>query len=224
LSAVIDLAHITKVYQSGDTKLLALDDVSISVKKGEMLAIMGQSGSGKSTLLNILGVLDRPTSGHYHLGGEAVDGLSDDQQADIRNRRIGFVFQSFYLLPKLSALENVMLPLRYRHEFGTHAKKKSLEMLEKFGIAHLHHHKPNQMSGGQQQRVAIARALVNEPDVILADEPTGALDSQTSNEVMALFKDLNQTDHRTIVVVTHDPGVAKQCERKICLQDGKVCN
>ena len=222
MSAVIKLQNIRKAYPSGETELVALKNINLTVNEGEFVAIMGESGSGKSTMLNILGVLDRPTSGTYFLSGTKVETLGDDELSTIRNKKIGFVFQSFFLLPRLTALQNVMLPLRYRGTPVDEAKEKALAMLDKVAIPHLHHHKPNQLSGGQQQRVAIARALVGEPSLILADEPTGALDRKTSQEVIDLLKSLHTKDNKTIVVVTHDHKVGEQCERIVLLEDGDI--
>lgn len=222
MSPVIKLTDIYKVYKSGDTEVIGLDHINLTIEQGELTAIMGQSGSGKSTMLNIVGLLDRATSGSYKLSGVESKDLSDDERSTIRNRKIGFVFQSFFLLPKLNALQNVILPLHYRGEHGSAAKEKGMALLEKVGIGHLHHHRPSQMSGGQQQRVALARALVGEPDVLLADEPTGALDSATSKEVMKLLIDLNEKDGKTIVIVTHDPKVGEQCKRVVSMRDGNI--
>lgn len=222
LSAVIALHNIEKVYRSGESDLIALDHVSLDVMSGELTAIMGESGSGKSTLLNIIGLLDRPTRGTYRLGGTLVDDMDDDELSTVRNRKIGFVFQSFFLLPRLTALQNVIMPLMYRGEHGAYAREKGLKMLDKVGIHHLSHHRPSQMSGGQQQRVAIARALVGEPDVVLADEPTGALDTNTSFEVMRLLTELNEKEGKTIVIVTHDPRIGAACKRVVLVQDGKI--
>jgi putative ABC transport system ATP-binding protein len=222
LSSVIELKDISKIYKAGDSELIALDHVSMNVEKEEMVAIMGESGSGKSTMLNIVGVLDKPTMGEYWLNGTEVEKLKGDALSVIRNKEIGFVFQSFFLLPRMTALQNVMLPLRYRGVPNGESLLRSEAMLEKVGIKHLAEHRPNQMSGGQQQRVAIARALIGDPAVILADEPTGALDSKTSQEVMDLFISLNKEDKKTIVIVTHDTAVGKQCGRIIRLQDGNI--
>src|SRR5476649_283298 len=211
--------NLVKTYNLGGQIVQALNDVSFEIKDGDMIAITGASGSGKSTLMNILGCLDRPTSGAYILGDKDVSRLSNDQLAEIRNRRIGFVFQSFNLLPRMSALENVELPLHYaaRHD----ALERAVEALKLVGLADRGHHKPNQLSGGQRQRVAIARALVTDPAIVLADEPTGALDSRTGEEILALLKSLN-AQGRTILVVTHDANVAAHCQREIYLRDGKV--
>lgn len=222
LLPIIKLVNIGKTYHTGMTDLTALHDINLTINSGELVAIMGASGSGKSTLLNILGLLDRPTCGEYFLLDKPVAHLSDDEQAYIRNLKISFVFQSFFLLPRLTALQNVMLPLIYRDTEKALARNLALSKLEKLNIAHLHHHKPNQLSGGQQQRVALARALVTEPEVILADEPTGALDTHTSQEVMNLLLTLNEKEHKTIIIVTHDSDVAHECPRMIKVQDGKI--
>jgi len=216
---IIKAENLIKTYQLGGQTVHALDDVSFTVGEGEMIAIRGPSGSGKSTLMNILGCLDRPTSGSYVLADEDVSRLSNNKLAEIRSRRIGFVFQNFNLLPRISALENVELPLRYAgRSDARHHAKQSLQMV---GLADRMNHKPNELSGGQRQRVAIARALVNNPAMILADEPTGALDSRTGEEILTLFKQLNQQG-RTILLVTHDAAVAAHCQREIYLHDGKI--
>lgn len=222
LFPVIKLVDIVKRYQSGTMDVLALNQINLSILKGELVSIVGASGSGKSTLLNILGLLDRPTSGEYFLSEREVSHLSDDELSSQRNLKIGFVFQSFFLLPRLTAMQNVMMPLLYRDIPKEISKEKSLKILEKLNIAHLHHHKPNQLSGGQQQRVALARALVGEPEVILADEPTGALDTHTSQEVLNLFLELNEKENKTIIIVTHDLDIAHECPRIIKVQDGKI--
>jgi putative ABC transport system ATP-binding protein len=216
------LQNITKVYQTGESEFHALKGVNVQLRRGEMLAIVGSSGSGKSTLMNIMGFLDHCTTGNYIFSGENVSRLSDQELAATRNQKIGFVFQSFFLLPRLNALQNVMLPLFYREEPTSRAKDKALAILEKVGMEKFITHKPNQLSGGQQQRVAIARALVGDPDVIFADEPTGSLDSTTGKEVMDLFLHLNQKEDRTIVVVTHDKEVSHLCQRIVTLKDGLV--
>jgi putative ABC transport system ATP-binding protein len=211
----------TYVMGSRDTENIvhALDGVSLSIESGEMVAIRGPSGSGKSTLMNILGCLDRPTSGTYVLAGEDVSRMSGNQLAAVRNRRIGFVFQTFNLLPRMNALENVELPLLYGG--ASNAKKKAFEALTIVGLADRAHHRPNELSGGQRQRVSIARAIVTDPAIVLADEPTGALDQRTGHDILGLFKKLN-TQGRTIIVVTHDLKVADYCQREIYLRDGKV--
>ena len=211
--------HLIKTYNLGGQIVRALDDVSFEIQDGDMTAITGQSGSGKSTLMNILGCLDRPDGGVYVLGNEDVSKLSNDRLAEIRNKRIGFVFQSFNLLPRMSALENVELPLLY----GARKNSRSLaeEALKTVQLGDRMHHQPNQLSGGQRQRVAIARAIVSKPDIILADEPTGNLDSKTGEEILALFKELNKAG-RTIIVVTHDPEVASHCTVELKIRDGKI--
>jgi putative ABC transport system ATP-binding protein len=198
----------------------ALREANLELKRGELTAIVGTSGSGKSTLMNIIGFLDRPTSGRYWYNENDVSSLSEDALADIRNQEIGFVFQSFFLLPRLTALQNVLLPLFYRGTPDAEAKSMAEAMLSKMGVGHLMHHRPNQLSGGQQQRVAISRALVGDPKVILADEPTGALDSDTGHEVMQLFSDLHRKEGRTIVIITHDKEVSRRCERVMTIKDG----
>lgn len=220
--SLIKLENITKTYHLGENDYCALKGLDFELEKGEMTAIVGVSGSGKSTLMNIIGFLDRATSGQYYFGDKNVSQLSDKELAIIRNRKIGFVFQSFFLLPRASALQNVMLPLSYRDTKTEDAKKAALQMLDKVGMAQLAHHRPNQLSGGQQQRVAIARALVTNPELILADEPTGALDSQTGDEVMALFTRLNQEEGRTIIIITHDKEISKRCKRVVTIKDGMM--
>ena len=222
LLPIINLSNIVKIYKSGSDDLLALNHINLIVSKGELTAIIGESGSGKSTLLNIIGLLDKPSSGIYQLSGIAVDELSDDELSVIRNQKIGFVFQSFFLLPRLNALQNVIMPLIYRGVHDKEAKLCGMAMLEKMGIEQLWHHKPSQMSGGQQQRVALARALIGEPEVILADEPTGSLDSKTGQEVMDLFIELNNHDRNTIIVVTHDQHISQQCRRVVRVHDGSI--
>ena len=216
---MIHAEHLFKSYELGGQTVYALDDVGLDVEAGEFLAIRGPSGSGKSTLMNVLGCLDRPDSGLYVLAGEDVSTLSDDDLAAVRSRRIGFVFQTFNLLPRMSALANVALPVHYLG--GRDAQERAATALETVGLADRMHHEPNQLSGGQRQRVAIARALVNDPDIILADEPTGALDTRTGEEVLALFKQLN-SQGRTIFIVTHDLNVARHCRREIYIRDGCI--
>jgi len=222
LSSLIELINLTKIYKTGLSHLVALDHINLKIMEKELVAIMGASGSGKSTAMNIIGLLDRPTDGVYKLCDKDVSHLKDDERALIRNQKIGFVFQSFFLLPRLNIAENVALPLFYRGIHPQEAKEKALAMLDKVGIKNLWHHKPSEMSGGQQQRVAIARALIGDPAVILADEPTGALDSRTSQDVMNLFIHLNREEDRTIIIVTHDPAVGKQCDRTVELHDGYI--
>lgn len=220
--SIIKLQSITKRYRIGDSYFQALKNIDIAIKKGELVAIIGPSGSGKSTLMNIIGLLDRPTEGEYWLGDQEVSKLSANRLAEIRNHEIGFIFQSFFLLPKLSALENVALPLTYRqlhyHEIYTQAQT----MLDRVGVGSLAKNKPSQMSGGQQQRIAIARALATQPNIILADEPTGNLDSKTGQDVMDLLIAINQAESATIIIVTHDLTVANQCQRIIKIQDGQL--
>ena len=212
---------MVKTYQSGDEELNALDGVSFSIDSGEFVAIMGPSGSGKSTTMNMLGCLDSPTSGSYTLDGDDVSDLSSDELAHIRNRKLGFVFQGFNLLPRLSALDNVALPLVYASVEPAERKERAAEALEKVGLGSRMKHRPNQMSGGQQQRVAIARALVAEAPVILADEPTGNLDTRTSDEIMNILSDVNESG-KTIVLVTHEPDIAEYASRVLRFKDGKL--
>lgn len=218
---VIHIENMTKVYQMGEIEVHALRGVSFTVNLGEVLAIMGPSGSGKSTLMNMIGCLDSPTSGDYYLEGELVSTLDEDQLALVRNRKIGFVFQQFNLLARATALANVELPLRYAGKNGSR-KELAKKALEAVGLGDRILHQPNELSGGQQQRVAIARALVNEPAIILADEPTGNLDSKSGDEIMKLLLDLNETQGTTLLIVTHDPEVAKVAERVIYLRDGLI--
>jgi putative ABC transport system ATP-binding protein len=219
--SVVATKNLCKQYRSGQSLIDAISSVSLIVSHGEFVAICGRSGSGKSTLMNLLGLLERPDSGHYLLDGKEVSALSERQRATIRNRKIGFVFQLPTLLPRSSALENVELLLVYSGIRGTERKRRAAEALERVGLGHRRYHWPNQLSGGEQQRVAIARALVNKPALILADEPTGALDSSTSDEIMSLFEELHQ-ERSTIIVVTHDPDVAKRAERCVTLHDGRI--
>ena len=219
---VMQLQKVTRIYQMGDQTLRALDDVDFEASSGDLLAVMGTSGSGKSTLMNVLGCLDRPTSGRYLLAGQEVSTMSRDQLARVRNQTIGFVFQSFNLLSRTSALENVELPMLYRR--GVSAKERrerAMAALDSVGLANRADHHPNQLSGGQQQRVAIARALVNRPALLLADEPTGNLDTRTSVEVMQIFQHLND-DGLTIVLVTHEPDIAEYASRVVAFRDGRV--
>jgi putative ABC transport system ATP-binding protein len=216
---MIETQSVVKTYKLGGDTIRALDDVSLRIEEGEMVAIAGASGSGKSTLMHILGCLDHPDSGRYFLGGEDVSRLSKNRLAVIRNKRIGFVFQTFNLLPRLSALLNVELPLLYAGE--TEAKGRAKAALEKVGLSERIKHQPSQLSGGQRQRVAVARALVTDPSVILADEPTGNLDSKTGGEIMTLFQQLNE-EGRTVVIVTHESHIARYCGRQIYLRDGRI--
>ena len=219
--AIIVIEDIVKQYRMGGETVRALDGVSLTVRRGEFLCIVGPSGSGKSTLMNVLGCLDSPTSGKYWLEGEEVSRLKENRLADIRNRKIGFIFQGFNLLSKLTALENVELPLIYRGVPGKKRREMALAALEKVGLADRKSHRPAELSGGQQQRVAIARALAGNPPILLADEPTGALDTKTGQEVMALIKELNRAGH-TVILITHDPSVAAQASRVIRIQDGQI--
>jgi putative ABC transport system ATP-binding protein len=218
---LVALEHVVKTYRMGDVEVHALRGVSLTIERGEFTAVMGASGSGKSTLMNILGCLDRPTSGRYLLEGREVSSLSSDDLAGIRNRTIGFVFQNFNLLSRTSALENVELPLIYAGLSAAERHARATESLARVGLAERSHHHPNQMSGGQQQRVAIARALVNRPRVILADEPTGNLDSRTSIEVMALFQELGRSGI-TVLLVTHEPDISQYASRVLTMRDGRV--
>lgn len=219
---VIDIDNISKVFNPGENEVKALKNVSLKIHEGEFVSLMGSSGSGKSTLLNILGCLDQPTSGAYLLDGKRVSGISKSEISLIRNRKFGFVFQSYNLLPKTTALENVELPLLYNSKYSiSERRKKAKEALISVGLEHRIYHKTNELSGGQQQRVAIARALVNEPKVIFADEPTGNLDSKTSYQVMELFQKLNENGI-LIVMVTHEPDIVEMGKRKIILHDGKI--
>ncbi|HWR57052.1 MAG TPA: ABC transporter ATP-binding protein [Negativicutes bacterium] len=217
----IVLSDVTKKYQMGDAVVAALAGVSLQIRAGEFTAIMGPSGSGKSTLMNILGCLDRPTSGSYLLDGQEAAGLSDDELAVTRNKKIGFVFQTFNLLPRINALENVALPLIYGGVQKSERRERAVEALNAVGLGQRLHHLPNELSGGQRQRVAIARALVNEPTILMADEPTGALDTKSGEEVMEIFQKLN-ADGRTIILVTHEPEIAEYAKRVILVRDGLI--
>ena len=216
---MLELENITKVYKAGQTEVPALRGISCRIESGEMVSIIGPSGSGKSTLMNIIGCLDKPTSGKYRLDGIEVDTLNDDQLAEIRNKKIGFVFQSFNLLSRTTALANVELPLIYSG--AGNRRQRALQVLESVGLAHRVTHRPSELAGGEQQRVAIARALVNNPSLILADEPTGNLDTRTSQEIMSIFKKLNDQG-MTIVLVTHEPDIAAYTQRTIKLRDGQI--
>jgi putative ABC transport system ATP-binding protein len=220
---MIKLEHVSKIYQTGDVETIALDDISFTIKKGEYVAIMGPSGSGKSTLMHILGALDLPTSGEYVLDGESVSHLSDDELAEIRNRKIGFIFQAFNLLPRTSALKNVMLPMAYAGLSKPEQLSTAKKYLELVGLSNRMDHTSNQLSGGQQQRVAIARGLVMNPAILLADEPTGNIASVQADEVMAIFGDLNRHGH-TIIMITHEPDIAAHAHRIIHIRDGRVVN
>jgi putative ABC transport system ATP-binding protein len=218
---IVRLEEVSKVYGSGDTAVFALSQINLIIEKGEYCTIMGASGSGKSTLMNIIGCLDRPTSGHYYLDNVDVSGLSDGDLAAIRNRKIGFVFQQFHLLPQMTALENVMLPMVYAGIPAGERQERGTAALQRVGLANRLHSKPNQLSGGQQQRVAIARAIVNQPLILLADEPTGALDSHTTQEVLAIFEELNSSGI-TVIMVTHEAEVARHSRRIVWFRDGKI--
>jgi len=218
---LIELRGVEKTYDMGAEVVRALDGVDLDIERGEYVAVMGASGSGKSTLMNLLGCLDRPSRGSYHLNGVAVEGLNDTELAGIRNREIGFVFQTFNLLARTSALENVELPLIYAGLTQRERREKANRALERVQLADRAAHQPNELSGGQRQRVAIARALVNEPSILLADEPTGNLDSATSEEIMRLFDALHEQGN-TVILVTHEPDIAAHAERRIVLRDGKV--
>jgi len=219
---VIRIHDLHKVYKMGDIEVEALRGINVTIQRGEFVAVMGASGSGKSTFMNIVGCLDRPTSGAYFLEGQDVSALSSDEWAHIRNRKIGFVFQGFNLLSRTSAVENVELPLMYNGLHGKERRKRALEVLTLVGLEDRLHHMPNQLSGGQQQRVAIARSLVNRPALILADEPTGNLDTKTSAEIMELFQNLNAKEGITIVLVTHETDIAKYAQRQILFRDGLI--
>ena len=218
---IIETQNLVKSFQVGSEEVQALKGINLSVKKGEFLSIMGPSGSGKTTLMNIIGCLDTPTSGQYYLNNQLVNELDDDELAIIRNKEIGFVFQSFHLLARNSALNNVMLPLKYAGIKESDAYQRAKEVLEKVGLMNRVNHSPSELSGGQQQRVAIARALVNKPSIVFADEPTGNLDSQTGNDVMKLFQELNDQG-QTIILITHEEDIAMQSKRTITIKDGLI--
>lgn len=220
---MIEIQSLKKRFQNGEEIVTAIDDASLTIKQNEFVAIMGSSGSGKSTLMNVLGCLDTPSDGKYLLDNKDVASLSDDELSRIRNEHIGFIFQTFHLLPKLDVIENVKLPLRYSNISAEEANERAFELIERVGLSHRKHHKPFEMSGGQRQRVAIARALINKPSVILADEPTGNLDSKTSSEIMDLLTELHQAG-QTIVMVTHEDDIAQYAQRTIRMKDGKVLN
>jgi putative ABC transport system ATP-binding protein len=221
MASMIEIEGLTKTYVMGDEVIQALAGVSLDIARGEHVAIVGPSGSGKSTLMNVVGGLDRPTSGLYRFESETVEAFDDDQLAGFRNRRIGFVFQSFQLLPRLSAIQNVELPMIYAGVEPGERKARAIQLLERVGLGHRLNNRPTQMSGGQQQRVAIARALANAPDLLLADEPTGALDTATGQEVLALFDELNQQG-LTLCIVTHDTEVAARARRRVAFRDGHI--
>jgi len=218
---VIQLNGIGKTYQMGATSLVALADVDLTIERNEYVALIGPSGSGKSTMMNVLGCLDLPTAGTYTLDGEAVAGLDEDELARVRNRKIGFIFQSYYLMPRTSIVDNVAQPLIYRGLAPSVRRERATEALARVGLEARVLHKPNELSGGQRQRVAIARALVGRPNVLLADEPTGNLDSKTAREIMGVFGDLHR-EGMTIIIVTHDPAIAAYCHRVIRLHDGRI--
>ncbi|WP_372632216.1 ABC transporter ATP-binding protein [Cohnella sp.] len=219
--ALIRIRNLNKIYRMGGETLNALDNVSLTVNEGDFVAIVGPSGSGKSTLMNVIGCLDTPSSGEYWLDGEEISRLRENKLAEIRNRKIGFIFQGFNLLTKLTAIENVELPLVYRGVPAKQRRQQAVEALGKVGLADRVHHRPVELSGGQQQRVAIARALAGNPPILLADEPTGALDTKTGVEVMGFIRELNSLGH-TIVLITHDPGISRQARRIVRIQDGRL--
>jgi len=219
---MIQTENLIKVYQMGDNEVRALDGASFTIEKGEMVAIMGPSGSGKSTLMSIIGCLDVPSGGKYMLDGVSVENMDESKLAEIRGQKIGFVFQQFNLLARTSALENVMMPLTYAGVSGKERQDRALKALDRVGLSERTHHAPNELSGGQQQRVAIARALANEPAILLADEPTGALDSKTGVEIMELFQSLHNNHEQTVILVTHDAYVARHTDRIIKLSDGQI--
>jgi len=219
--AVAELVDVCKVYGSGDTEVRALNGLTLKVNRGDYLAVMGTSGSGKSTAMNIIGCLDRPTSGSYKLNGTAIEHLNDDELTDLRNKELGFVFQQFHLLPQLSAIDNVMLPMIYARIPKEERRRRALAALDRVGLSNRLENKPNQLSGGQQQRVALARAIINDPAMLLADEPTGALDSHTTEEVLSLFGDLN-AQGITILLVTHESEVGARADRVVHFRDGRI--
>jgi putative ABC transport system ATP-binding protein len=222
-SPVAELIHIVKTYGSGDTEVRALNDLTLTVERGDYLAVMGASGSGKSTAMNILGCLDRPTGGRYLLNGHAVESMGDDALADLRNQQLGFVFQQFHLLPQLTALENVMLPMIYAGIPAEQRRQRATQALGRVGLQQRLGNRPNQLSGGQQQRVAIARAIINQPALLLADEPTGALDSRTTAEVLDIFDELHSSG-MTVVMVTHEDDVAARAQRLVVFRDGRIAD
>jgi putative ABC transport system ATP-binding protein len=221
MSAIIRILDLHRSYEMGSERIRALDGVSLEIRRNEYVAIMGPSGSGKSTMMNLLGCLDTPSAGEYWLNGQEVSRLSDDELARVRNREIGFVFQTFNLLPRATALHNVELPLVYAGLRARERRERAEEALERVGLGHRMDHRPNELSGGQRQRVAIARALVNRPSILLADEPTGNLDSTTSEEIMRVFADLHRAG-QTVIMVTHEPDIAAHAERVVVLRDGRV--
>ena len=218
---LIEARELSRVYDLDSGRVTAFDRVSLDIEAGELVAVMGPSGSGKSTLMNLIGCLDRPTGGHYRLDGVAVESLSSDGLAELRNRKLGFVFQQFNLLPRVDACANVELPMVYAGADRKARRERALAALGRVGLTERAHHRPMQLSGGQQQRVAIARALVNEPRLLLADEPTGALDSRTTDEIIALFEELNESGI-TVIIVTHEPDIARHARRRLTFRDGKI--
>ncbi|HBD63166.1 MAG TPA: macrolide ABC transporter ATP-binding protein [Clostridiales bacterium] len=221
MSNVISIKDLNKTYKNGSVEVHALKDVNLEIQHGEFIAVMGQSGSGKSTLMNILGCLDRPTSGEYLLEGINIKDQSQDELSLIRNKKIGFVFQAFNLIPRTDVLRNVELPMIYAKQKTSYRRARAIELLEKVGLGERIHHLPNELSGGQKQRVAIARALANNPPIILADEPTGNLDTQSSDEIMEIFRDLNK-EGSSIILVTHEPEIAEYADRVIVFRDGRL--
>jgi putative ABC transport system ATP-binding protein len=219
---LIDVQDLTKIYKLGEVTVNALQGITLTIERGSFVAVMGPSGSGKSTFMNLLGCLDRPTSGRYFLDGFPVENLDRDQLAELRNEKIGFIFQNFNLLPRMSALENVELPLLYTRGDVPDADERATRVLAAVGLSGREHSFPSQLSGGQQQRIAIARALINDPEILLADEPTGALDSRNSDEIMGIFQRLNNTEHITIILVTHSDEIAKYANRIIKFRDGHI--
>ncbi len=218
---MLKLEHVSKIYGRGDAKTIALDDINLHIKKREYTSILGPSGSGKSTMLHIIGLLDKPTKGKVYFNGKETTSLTDEEISQLRGKKIGFIFQAYNLIPSLNALENTLLPV-YIHDLDiSKYKKKAIELLKKIGLGKRLDHKPNQLSGGQQQRVAIARALILDPDILLADEPTGNLDSESGEEVLGIFKELHK-EGKTLVIITHDEHIAKRTKRIIYLKDGKI--
>ncbi len=224
MSNLLSLKNITKKYKIGPNVLNVLNNINLEIHKGELVSIIGQSGCGKSTLMNIIGLLDKPSSGSYFIEGRKVDYSNDNYISELRNRKIGFVFQQYYLISTLTAIENVKLPLFYRRVSIEESYERAMKALEKVGMKDRYNHKPTEMSGGQQQRVAIARAIVGSPEIILADEPTGALDSETSNHIMDLLIELNVKEHKTIIIITHDINIAKRCKTIYKMKDGILSN
>ncbi len=222
MSSIIHVSHLSKIYKTGELETIALDDISFDIKKGEFVAIMGPSGSGKSTLMHILGALDTPTSGTYILDGSNIENLTDDELATIRNQKIGFIFQAFNLLPRTSALKNVMLPMRYAGLPMSERLQRATKYLSMVGLSERLNHTSNQLSGGQQQRVAIARGIAMNPALVLADEPTGNIASSQANEIMAIFRRVNELDGHTIVMITHEPDIASYAKRIITIKDGRI--